>query len=608
MRLLIRLFILGMLLSTDCISASAQVQQRWHLRLTEPDPNAPLGQNSSGHSIEAMALDGDGNIFLAGDTMGFSGGAYVTKCSSAGQVLWEKHFDKLLVDSLVVTGSGNSFVSLHAISNETNAVSLVKLDPIGGEVWRTDPETNTVGIAHVSSLAQNSQGDLFWLTLLAIPDPVGDPEKATYPWIVSKFSADGRRLWRTELPSGHQPYGDGRPLESLAADPDGGVVIAGFRCTRLNGDGTLRWTVLPPLKSGEYGGIFSTVALAASGAAIAGGEVISPDGKATQAGWPGVENRVIGSIPGEGFLTSVAAGLWCIDEQGAERWHVWLGNLPATRPEAAQTPAFAFSPAGDGWFAFAQDDYNGGLSIWRFENDGRLRWRQRVSDLSSDHLRLSATPDGKLVAAVGEYVSFGYYLPAEVFSFSIAEDPAAPHVTRSPSAPDWDGLASLSLSVEAVGDSLSYQWRRVWQVCAGETNSTITLKPSLGSFAEPGSYWCEVSNSHGTAASRMASVTLAQPRMTVCLTNAYFSNLLQLDATPILGFESAKVIDQPFEVSTNLVDWVVGPSVTNWLKRYDGHSIAGVAMPVSGATGEYYRLRQTEATAAQSGGAPASKR
>ncbi len=479
MRLLIRHFILGLLLNIGWISVSAQVQQRWHLRVTEPNPSDTLGSNNSGHSLDAMALDGDGNVFLAGQIMGFSGGAYVTKSSGAGQVLWEKHLGPVQMDSLVVNASGNAFVSLHTITDEVNSVSLVKLDPAGNQVWRAEPETNTVGLAHISSLVQNSQGELFWLTLLAIPDPGGDVGKTAYPWIVSKFSEDGRRLWRTELPDGHMAFGDGGLLDSLAAGPDGGVVIAGFRCTRLNFDGTVRWTVLPPIKPGESDSIFSTAAVGVSGAVLAGGEFISPEGKTTQAGWPGQHNRTVGYIPGQGFLTSVGEAIWCIDDQGQERWHIWLGNVFASSPHGdAGTMALAFPPSGDGWFVFAQGDYYGGLFIWRFENDGRLRWRQRVSDLGSDQVRLAAAADGTLVAAVGRYDSYGYSLPAEVFSFAIEEDPAAPRVTSSPAAADWDGVTPLTLSVEAVGEALTYQWRRVWQTCAGETNSSITSSQS----------------------------------------------------------------------------------------------------------------------------------
>ena len=597
MRLLIRLFILGMLLSIGWISVSAQVQPRWHLRVTEPDPSDIFGLNTSGHSLEAMALDGDGNVYLAGQAGNRSPQAYVAKCSGIGQLLWEKHWDGMLVDSLVVTATGNSFVSFHTIVDDVHTASLVKLDPAGNEVWRADPESDALGEGHVTSLVQNSRGELFWLAILAVSEPAGDGGEPVYrfPWIVSKFSEDGHRLWRTELPSGHLEDDGGGLRDSMAAGPDGGVVVASFRCTRLNADGTLRWTVLPPEKAVGTASIFSTAALGVSDAVLAGGEFISPDGTAALAGWRGVRNRVVGYIPGQGFLTSVGSGVWCFDDQGAERWHIWLGNSDALWPDTDQSPAFAISPSGDGWFAFAMIyDFSPSLIIWRFENDGRLRWRKKVSDLDSNRLRLSVAPDGTLVAAGGMYDSFQYStLPTEVFSFAVEEDPAAPRVTSSPAAADWDGVTPLNLSVEAVGEALTYQWRRVWQTCAGETNSTILLKPLLGEFTEPGSYWCEVSNTHGMAASRMASVTFARPRMALGLTNDYFTDLPQLNPSPILGFESAKEIDRPFEVSTNLVDWTIGPTVTNWLKRYDGHFLSGVEIPVSGSGPEFYRLRPT---------------
>ena len=372
------------------------------------------------------------------------------------------------------------------------------------------------------------------------------------------------------------------------------MVIAGFRCTRLNADGTVRWTVLPPIRPGESDSIFCTAAVGASDGVLAGGEFISPAGEAIQAGWPGQHNRTVGYIPGQGFLSIVGESVWCIDDQGMERWHVWLDHAALIFPRGeAGTSAFAVSPSGDGWFVLAQDGlYTGGhLFVWRFENDGRLRWRQRVSDLASDRLLLSATSDGKLVAAVGQYDFQGTYLPAEVFSFTIEENPAAPRVTRSPSAPDWDGIAPLTLSVEATGEALTYQWRRLGQVCAGETNSTITLRPSLSEPATPGSYWCEVSNPHGTAASRMASVKLAQPRMIVSLvTNDYFGNPSP-SVTASLTFESAEEIDRPYEVSTNLVGWTLGPSLTNCFKRYDGHYESGLVLPISGSNREFYRLK-----------------
>ena len=577
------------------------------MRLTEPDPNEPFS-NKSAHSLNAMALDQGGNIYLAGQVSSPFNEGYLSKCSHEGQFLWQKNWSGVQMDSLVVAADGSALVSGHNISELT--ASLVKLDPAGNEVWRAAPENSAIAESHVTSLAQNAEGDIFWLTVVRTSEPVGNPgeTEVRVAWIVSKFNKKGQRLWRIELPSGHLIDADGGLRGTLAATADGGVAVASVRCTRLNGDGTLRWTVLPSEALNDYG-IFSTVAVGTSDSVLAGRALISASGQASSTGWLSESTRVIGHIPGQGFLTSVASAVWCIDDQGAVRWRTWVGNGFGYGIGISQAVAFALAPSGDGWFTFAGDTQGEvGMTLWRFENDGRLRWRKTWSNLHSDCVRLGAAPDGTVLVALANHDIFGNYRPLDLFSFTVAEDSDAPRIAHSPSSAGWNGVTPLTLSVDAVGQSLSYQWRRAWQICDGETNSSIVIRPRPTEFALPGGYWCVVSNDHGTAASRMANVPLTQPRILTYFNYDGSPAVPPLPVAVALAFESDSKIARPFEFSTNLVNWQIGPAVTNWGGWYSGSLLTILTVPVSGSEREYYRLRQPDAAAEQKAGSKALSR
>lgn len=596
-----RCFLLSLLLCLGGASACAQVAERWHVRLTEPDANEPFS-NRSAHSLNAMALDQGGSIYLAGQVSSPFNEGYLAKCSHEGQLLWQTNWYGVQMDSLAVAADGSAVVSGHNISDLT--ASLMKLDPAGNEVWRAVPENSAVADGHVTSLAQNAQGDIFWLTVVRTSESGGNSgeTEVRVAWIVSKFNKEGQRLWRTELPGGHLLDVDGGLRGSLAATSDGGVALASVRCTRLNADGTVRWTVLPATALNDNG-IFSTAAVGTSDSVLAGRALISASGQATSTGWPSESTRVIGYIPGQGFLTSVASAVWCIDDQGAVRWRTWVGNGFGYGIGIYQAVDFALAPSGDGWFAFAGDIQGGvGMTLWRFENDGRLRWRKTWPNLNSDCVRLAVVPDGTVVVALANHDIFGNYRPLDLFSFTVAEDSDAPGITHSPASAGWDAVTPLTLSVDAVGQSLSYQWRRSWQVCDGETNSSIVIRPRPTEFAMPGEYWCVVSNGHGTAASRMANVPLTQPRI---LTYFNPDGSPAVPPSPValaLAFESDSEIARPFEFSTNLVDWQVGPAVTNWGGGYSGSLLAILPVPVSGSDREYYRLRPPETATEQKAG------
>jgi sugar lactone lactonase YvrE len=73
-----------------------------------------------------------------------------------------------------------------------------------------------------------------------------------------------------------------------------------------------------------------------------------------------------------------------------------------------------------------------------------------------------------------------------------------------------EGLGgSGNLSVEAIGNSLQYQWYRDSIKLADATNSTLSLANLASSDA--GQYWAVVKNSSGSATSDVAVVTVGQP-------------------------------------------------------------------------------------------------
>lgn len=134
---------------------------------------------SSQDTAQAVAVDGSGNIFVAGDTYGtFPGQNYrglldgfVTRFDSSGTALWTRQFGtdaNEFVKSIALDSSGNVFVAgetygIFSVPFPTNGgmwdVFVCKYDNLGNHVWTW--QYGTIYDDHAGGVALDSSGNIY---------------------------------------------------------------------------------------------------------------------------------------------------------------------------------------------------------------------------------------------------------------------------------------------------------------------------------------------------------------------------------------------------------------------------------------------------------------
>jgi hypothetical protein len=141
---------------------------------------------------------------------------------------------------------------------------------------------------------------------------------------------------------------------------------------------------------------------------------------------------------------------------------------------------------------------------------------------------------------------------AVVSSAAVIVVKSAPVITLDPISTEVCVDSTLSLSVEATGSLLTYQWRLDGVPLSGETGPTLTV-PSI-TLADAGSYDCVVTGECGAVASAVAVVSIA--------------------ATPVIDDEPVGATLCPgASVTLTVVASGLEPLVYQW--RKDGSVLAG---------------------------------
>jgi len=260
---------------------------------------------SSSEAATAIALDGQGAVYVVGATCGalFSANAgrrdvFAIKYNSAGDVLWDTQFGSDQDDvpySAATDAAGNLYVagitdgSLYSASAGGDDAFVLKLSPQGEVLWGrqfgTDEYDFAWGIAVDAQrsalyVVGETPGDLFGTNPASIP---------TSDLFVVKFDLAGTQLWAHQMGTAH----DDIP-QSAAADGEGGVYVAGSTLdlfdsglggydafvARLTADGSVTWGRQFGTSVGDMAGAVRTHS--AAGVYVAGamgeaGEVSGPD-------------------------------------------------------------------------------------------------------------------------------------------------------------------------------------------------------------------------------------------------------------------------------------------------------------------------------------------
>jgi hypothetical protein len=183
------------------------------------------GPENSEDVAGAVAVDGSGNVFVTGQSVGsLSGLDYATIAySGAGMPLWTNRFDGPgnntdYPQAIAVDASGNVFVTGTSYGSDTyNDYATIKYSGAGVPLWTN--RYNGLGNSHdePSAMAADGSGNVF-VTGRSVPS-VGGSDYTTI-----KYSGAGIALW-TNYYSG--PGGFTDQAYALVVDGSGNVFVTG---------------------------------------------------------------------------------------------------------------------------------------------------------------------------------------------------------------------------------------------------------------------------------------------------------------------------------------------------------------------------------------------
>ncbi len=199
----------------------------------------------------SVSVDGSGNVYVAGYTEGTlpgqtsAGGvdAFVRKYDSAGNLVWTSQFGtsaKDVANSVAVDGSGNVYVvgdTLGTFNGQTGTSPGIsdafvrKYDSAGNVLWTQQVGTTNGEAEHGNGVTVDGSGNVY-----VVGDTTGALSGqanvgANDAW-VRKYDSDGSVLWTRQFGTG---TGDG--AASVSVDGSGNVYVAGTTWGNLAGQG-----------------------------------------------------------------------------------------------------------------------------------------------------------------------------------------------------------------------------------------------------------------------------------------------------------------------------------------------------------------------------------
>jgi uncharacterized delta-60 repeat protein len=188
------------------------------------------GSGNGNEIVRAMAVDATGNVFLTGTAMGgYSVANYGTvKFNNAGLVEWSMEYNGTggNYDAAYDVGlddAGNVYVtgvSLSSVSGFYDYATL-KYGTGGTQVWAKEFNGSGNADDQANGIAVDGSGNVFVTGWSDKPD--GDPQKKDYLTVM--YDTDGNVVWSDEYDG---PSGDDDIANDIALDPDGNAYVTGM--------------------------------------------------------------------------------------------------------------------------------------------------------------------------------------------------------------------------------------------------------------------------------------------------------------------------------------------------------------------------------------------
>ena len=185
------------------------------------------GAGNSSDAAGALAVDGSGNVFVTGYSIG-SGGLpdYVTiKYSDAGVSLWTNRYNESgngyhynIAEALAVDGSGNVFVTGYSANASSYDYATIKYSSAGTPLW-TNRYNGPVGSDdYALAVAVDGGGNVF-------VTGYSTGSGSSYDYATIKYSNAGVPLWTNR----YNGSGNSRDIaNALAVDGSGNVFVTGY--------------------------------------------------------------------------------------------------------------------------------------------------------------------------------------------------------------------------------------------------------------------------------------------------------------------------------------------------------------------------------------------
>ncbi|MBW1812690.1 MAG: SBBP repeat-containing protein [Deltaproteobacteria bacterium] len=311
--------------------------------------NTFMGSESDDRG-NAIAVDGSGNVYVAGTSSGpwagpwggqvnaFSGSyaAFATKLNSSGVGQWNTFMgltSENFGNAIAVDGTGNVYVAGYSYATWGNPVNAftglhdafaAKLTNSGETVWNTFMGSSSVD--HGTAIALDDTGNVYVAGYSSTT--WGNPVNAHAGMVsnedafVAKLSNNGETEWNTFMGSTSDDFGSG-----IAVDGSGNVYVAGYSnaswgnpvndhtggsgnpdafVAKLNSSGETEWNTFMGSPSYDYG----------NGIAVDGSGNIYVAGS-SESGWGSPMNDYAGN------RAAFAAKL---NSSGTRQWNTFMGS------------------------------------------------------------------------------------------------------------------------------------------------------------------------------------------------------------------------------------------------------------------------------------------
>ncbi len=198
----------------------------------------------------AVAVDGSGNVFVAGSSLGGSGSAEysILAYTSSGVPLWTNRYKGpnnggAYVSGLALDGNGNVFVTGHSFEGGTWDYTTIKYSGAGVPLWTNRYDGGSFNFC--VALAVDGSGNVF---VTGYSEGAGG-----HDYVTIKYSGSGMPLWtnRYDTPPGSDSDSDSDSPTAMAVDSTGSVIVTGraykngdeqYATIKYSGAGMPLWT------------------------------------------------------------------------------------------------------------------------------------------------------------------------------------------------------------------------------------------------------------------------------------------------------------------------------------------------------------------------------